>query len=77
MRKGTSVFDEIFDLFDRNRGERRNGSRPGRFGRLFGGGDHDRGDDDREPSEGERRRYEGDDDRNRPRRRRDDFGFDD
>lgn len=71
------VFDEILDLFDRNRRERRNGSRPGLLGRMFGGGDDDHDDDYRRRHEDDRRRDDDDDNRDRSRRRREDFGFDD
>ncbi len=73
------MFDEILDLFDRNRRERRNGSRPGLIGRMLGGDDHD----DRRSYgyDPERRRDDDDDehgDEGRTRRRRDsDFDFDD
>lgn len=60
------MFDEILDLFDRNRRGRRNGSRPSLLGRMFGGGDHD--DEYRSPR--------GDDRDERGRRRRD-ADFDD
>lgn len=75
------MFDELFEMFDRDKKGQRNGSRPGLLGRLFGGGDDRDDDDDRR---GRRGRYEADDDvefgreRDRGRRRRDNgFGFDD
>ena len=73
------MFDEILDLFDRNRRERRNGSRPGLMGRMFGGDDHDdrRGygsDSERRPSDDDDER---DDDGRTRRRRGSEFEFDD
>ncbi|MGE0228877.1 MAG: hypothetical protein AB7I38_14165 [Dehalococcoidia bacterium] len=70
------MFDEILDLFDRNRRERRNGARPGLLGRMFGADDPDpdsRRDDRRSEDDWDDR---GDTDRSR-RRRDTDFGFDD
>ncbi|MEZ4554663.1 MAG: hypothetical protein AB7L91_15590 [Dehalococcoidia bacterium] len=73
------MFDDILDLFDRNRRERRNGSRPGLLGRMLGG--EDDGPDSRRGRPDDRHSDDDWDDRDdvdRSRRRRDtDFGFDD
>ncbi|HRC63281.1 MAG: hypothetical protein K1X87_04070 [Dehalococcoidia bacterium] len=68
------MFDELFELFERDRGRHKNGARPGLFGRLFG---HHAA---AEPRDDTRRHVDEDDDqrdeRRRPRRR-DEIDFDD
>lgn len=76
------VLDELFELFERDRGGRGKQSRRGVLSRLFGSGD-----DDAEAARS-RRQYDDDDDdglayrgsqgaRDGSRRRRDDFDFND
>lgn len=77
------MFDELFEMFDRDKRNRSNGARPGLLGRIFGGGQGRSFDDDDDDRRRYERRSDFDDDefeggRDRSRRRRDeDFGFDD